>query len=131
MLKSQLYSEAMTCTQSARIQTGVAIMHFWKLHVSTYFLPFMRDLKWVWRRSNSSLNHLEWVLYKSYEACEKGSFLLSQSSRNTQEEYAAYIVKLPFKYPISCINIKIFHIYCQYVANRKKSKVNEIINWEK
>jgi hypothetical protein len=24
-----------------------------------------------------------------------------------------------------------FSIYCQYVANGKKSKVNEIINWEK
>jgi hypothetical protein len=46
-----------------------------------------------------------------------------------------YIVKLPFKYPISCIieNLEILKIsiYCQYVANGKKSKVNEIINWEK
>jgi hypothetical protein len=43
-----------------------------------------------------------------------------------------YIVKLPFKYPISCIieNLEIlkFSIYCQNVANGKKSKVNEIIN---
>ncbi len=83
MLESQLHSEAMTCTELSRIQIGVAIMHFWDSMSPHIFVPFMRDLKWVWRRSNCSLNHLLWVLYKSYEASEKGFFLLSLSSRNT------------------------------------------------
>jgi hypothetical protein len=116
MLKSQLHSEAMNdmriIIQNSNWSCNHALL---RLNVSTYFLPFMRDLKWVWRRSNCSLNHLPWVLYKSYEACEKGFFLLSLSSRKHLRSML-YIVKY-ITLQISNImhnwkfgNIKIFHL---------------------
>ncbi len=136
MLESQLHSEAMTCAQSSGFQIGVAIMHFWdsmspliSFHSWEIWNGLEEDQTAVWISCHGCCtNHMRLVKkVSSYSPCP-------QETLKKHLRSMLYIVKLPFKYPISCIiaNLELkFSIYCQYVANGKKSKVNEIINWEK